>query len=131
MILLLSLYLQCHYVYKIVYPHQLISVSAIFTVCRYANYLRPQYSTFRLVKCDKCPSTSSEVFIELALVKKQKRKMDQAEVNRLTHLTLRGNDLEGKVAVYIICITGMQSLVAMYTNMHVVSHLDTHQLAAI
>lgn len=41
------------------------------------------------------------------------------------------NSLEDVEVVYIICITGMQSLVAMYTNMHVVSHLDTHQLAAI
>ena len=36
------------------------------------------------------------------------------------------NSLEEVEVVYIICITGMQSLVAMYTNKRVVSHLDTN-----
>ena len=43
-----------------------------FTVHRYASYLKSKYSKIRLVKSDKCPPTNfSEVFINLALVKKK------------------------------------------------------------
>ena len=58
-------------------------------ISRYADFLRAVYSTCPVAKSDKFPPALSEVFIKLALVKKEK--VSRAQADNFTRLTLRGD----------------------------------------
>ena len=66
-----------------------ITLGTSYPLNQYSDYLRAVYVNYPVAQADKWPPTPSKLYIQLALVKKER--VSRAEANYFTHLTLQGD----------------------------------------